>query len=51
MDIVWKDTLVDPSENLTKLSQFTGAYAITTIDKRNEILNVAKGKTTKNYVV
>lgn len=25
MDVVWKDTPIDPSDNLTKLSQFVGA--------------------------
>lgn len=33
LDIVWKDTPIAPSENLTKLPQFAGAYATTTIDK------------------
>lgn len=26
MDIVWKDSPIDPSGNLTRLSQFAGAY-------------------------
>lgn len=33
MDIVWNDSPLNPSENLTKLSKFVGAYATTTIDK------------------
>jgi len=33
MDIIWKDSPMDPSENLTKLSQYVGAYATTTIVK------------------
>ena len=37
MEVVWKDTPVDPSENLTKLSQFTRSYATTTIDKAMEV--------------
>jgi len=37
MDIVWKDTPIKPPYNLTKFSQFTGAYAIATIDKEIEV--------------
>jgi len=33
MDIVWKDSPIDPSDNLTRLSQFAGAYATMTIQK------------------
>jgi len=33
MDILWKDSPMDPSKNLTKLSQFAGAYAMETINK------------------
>ena len=33
MEVVWKDTPIDPYENLTKLSQFACAYATITIDK------------------
>jgi len=37
MDVVWKDTPVDPLENLTKLSQFTRDYATTTINKVTKV--------------
>jgi len=37
MDIFWKDIPSIPTENLTKLSQFAGAYAIATIDKAIEV--------------
>jgi len=37
MDIVWKDSPMDLSENLTRLSQFVGAYATTTIDKATKV--------------
>ena len=33
MDVVWKESPVNPSANLTRLSQFAGAYVIVTIDK------------------
>jgi len=44
MDVVWKDTSIDPSKNLTKLSQFAGAYASATIDKVEEVINLIKEK-------
>ena len=47
MDVVWKDTPVNPSENLTKLSQCTGAYATTTIDKAMEFQMMLKEKEQK----
>lgn len=37
MEIVWKDAPIDPSENITKLSQFPGAYATATFDKAVEV--------------
>ena len=37
MDVLWKDPTTDPTENLTKLSQITGAYASATIDKASEV--------------
>lgn len=37
MDIVWKDIPSNPAENLTKLSQFTGAYATATMDKATKV--------------
>ena len=33
----WKDSLADPIEHLTKLSQYAGAYAIATVDKATEV--------------
>jgi len=44
MDIVWKDSNIDPSQNLTKLSQFAGAYATTTIDKAVKVQILFKKK-------
>ena len=37
MDVIWKDSPIDPSSNLTRLSQFTGAYATTTMDKETQV--------------
>ena len=37
LDVLWKDPSTEPSNNLTKLSQMTGAYASATIDKAFEI--------------
>ena len=33
LDVLWKYPTTDPTENLTKLSQITRAYASATIDK------------------
>lgn len=44
MDIVWKDTHIDPTENLTKLSQFVQSYATTIIDKTRKVLILLKDK-------
>ena len=44
MDIVWKDTPIDPSENLTKLSQFAGAYASSMIDKEAKVGQLVREK-------
>lgn len=44
MDIVWKDSPMDPSENLTKLSQFARAYATATIDKATKVQMFLKEK-------
>ena len=32
-DVLWQDSSDDPTEHLTKLSQYAGAYATTTVDK------------------
>ena len=37
VDILWKDSLDDPIEHLSKLSQYAGAYATSTIDKATEV--------------
>jgi len=37
MNIVYKNTEVNPSEDLTKLSQYAGAYSAATIDKAAEV--------------
>ena len=37
VDIVWKDTLVNPTEDLTKISQFAGENSNATIDKVAEV--------------
>ena len=49
MDIVWKDSPIDPSENLTRLSQFAGDYATLTIDKAREVQMLLREKKNKFY--
>lgn len=44
MEVVWKDTPIDPLENVTKISQFLGAYATATIDKAAEVQLLLKEK-------
>ena len=44
MNIVWKNTEVNPSEDLTKLSQYAGAYSVATIDKAAEFNQMIKQK-------
>ena len=44
IDVLWKDPLVDPTKNLTKLSQFAGAYATATVDKATEVKMSLKHK-------
>ena len=44
MDVLWKDPTSDPTENLTKLSQITGAYASATMDKEFEIRQLLNEK-------
>jgi len=41
--VVWKEEF-DPSDDLTKLSQYAGAYSAATIDKASEVSNLLKGK-------
>lgn len=42
LDVLWKDPASNPTENLTKLSQITGAYASATIDKASEVQQLLK---------
>ena len=42
-NVVWKEEF-NPSEDLTKLSQYAGAYSVTTIDKASEVSNLLKEK-------
>lgn len=44
MVIVWKDSPMNPSKNFTKLLQFIGAYAATTIDKETQVQMLLKEK-------
>jgi len=41
--VVWKEEF-DPSDDLTKLSQYAGAYSVATIDKASEVTNLLKEK-------
>ena len=41
--MLWKEEF-DPSDDLTKLSQYAGAYSAATIDKASEVSNLLKGK-------
>lgn len=42
-NVVWKEEF-DPSDDLTKLSQYTGAYSVATMDKASEVSNLLKEK-------
>ena len=44
LDILRKDPTTDPTENITKLSQITGAYASATIDKASEVRRLLNEK-------
>lgn len=44
LDVLWQDPTTDPTDNLTKLSQITGAYASATIDKASEVHQLLKEK-------
>ena len=44
LNIVYKNAEVDPSEDLTKLSQYAGAYSAATIDKASEVTQLVKQK-------
>ena len=47
MNVIWKESEVNPSEDLTKLSQFAGAYRATTIDKETKVNQLVKEKDQK----
>lgn len=42
-NVVWKEKM-DPSDDLTKLSQYAGAYSAATIDKASEVSLLLKNK-------
>ena len=42
-NVLWKEEF-DPSDDLTKLSQYAGAYSATTIDKASEVSILLKTK-------
>lgn len=42
-NVVWKEEF-EPSNDLTKLSQYAGAYSAATINKALEVSNLLKGK-------
>ena len=47
MEVVWKDTPSNPIENLTRLSQFIGAYTTATIDKATKVSILIQEKDVK----
>ena len=47
MNVIWKDSEVNPSEDLTKLSQFAGTYKPAPIDKATEVNELIKEKDQK----
>ena len=51
LDVLWKDPTTDPTENLTKLSQITGAYASATIEKASEVRLLLNEKEDKIQVL
>lgn len=44
MDVLWKESPINPSAKLTRLSQFQGAYDTTTINKAIEVKMLLKEK-------
>ena len=42
-NVVWKEEF-NPFEDLTKLSQYAGAYSVATMDKASEVRNLLKEK-------
>ena len=49
-NVVWKEEL-DPSDDLTKLSQFAGAYSTATIEKASEVSLLLKTKDHEIYAL
>ena len=47
MDVLQKDSPIDPSANLTRMSQFASAYATMTINKETEMQMLLKEKEDK----
>ena len=47
MEFVWKDNPSKPIDNLTRLSQFVGAYTTTTMDKAAEVSILVQEKDDK----
>ena len=47
MNVVWKDSKINPSEDLIKLSQYAGAYMAATIDKASKVSHLMKEKDQK----
>ena len=43
-NVLWQDPTTDPTENLTKLSQITRAYASIAIDKASEVRKLLNEK-------
>ena len=44
LNIFYKNAEVDPSKDLTKLSQYASAYSVATIDKASEVSQLVKQK-------
>jgi len=42
-NLIWREE-VNPSEDLTKLSQYVGAYTVATMDKASKVSNLLKEK-------
>ena len=44
LDVLWRDPTTNPTKNLIKLSQITGAYASATIDKASKVQQLLKAR-------
>ena len=47
MEVVWKDNPSNPIENMTRLSKFSGAYTIATMDKAAKVSILVQEKDDK----